>query len=431
MDINRKTAFDVLMDVEKNGAYSNLSLNNFIERNRPDSPAFVRELVYGVLKNKMLLDWFLKQLVPSGLKKVKVQDLMLLRMGIYQISYMDSVPEYAAVSETVDMAKKLARGREGFINGVLRGYIRSRDSLKTPERGADAAEYLAVVYSMEKWIVQLWIDAYGEEKAEELLRASNETPELSIRVNLMKTDRESLKKELEAAGFQAEYSVISRRGLLVKGSGLLESEIYKAGKFSVQDEASILASDMLGAEPGDSVADVCAAPGGKTFATAELMAGEGVIYAMDKYEHKLKLMETQAKRAGIDNIRLLCRDSRQPLDELIGRMDKVLADVPCSGLGVMRRKPEIKYKGKQELDELIERQQQILRAAADYVADGGILVYSTCTVNPWENEEQIEKFLRGNREFKALEQKQLLPGGGTDGFFICRMRKEQSNAGRF
>ena len=150
-----------------------------------------------------------------------------------------------------------------------------------------------------------------------------------------------------------------------------------------------------------------------------------MIYAMDKYEHKLKLMKAQAERAGIDNIRLLCRDSRQPLDELRGRMDKVLADVPCSGLGVMRRKPEIKYKGKQELDELIERQQQILRAAADYVADGGILVYSTCTVNPWENEKQIEKFLRGNREFKALEEKQLLPGGGTDGFFICRMRKEQ------
>ena len=425
MDINRKTAFDVLIDVEKNGAYSNLSLNNYIEKNRPDSPAFVRELVYGVLKNKMLLDWFLEQLVPSGLRKVKLQDLTLLRMGVYQISYMESVPEYAAVSETVDMAKKLARGRERFINGVLRAYTRSMDSLEMPERGADGADYLSVTYSAEKWIVELWIDAYGEEKAEELLRASNETPELSIRVNLMKTDRDSLKKELEALGFVTEESNVSYRGLLVRGSGLLESKAYKDGLFSVQDEASILASDTLGARPGDTVADVCAAPGGKTFATAELMAGEGVIYAMDKYEHKLKLMKAQAERAGIDNIRLLCHDSRQPLDEFKGRMDKVLADVPCSGLGVMRRKPEIKYKGRQELDELIDRQQQILRAAADYVADGGTLVYSTCTVNPWENEKQIEKFLRGNRNFKVLEQKQLLPGGGTDGFFICRMRKEQ------
>lgn len=425
MDINRKTAFDVLMDVEKNEAYSNLSLNNYIEKNRPDSPAFVRELVYGVLKNKFLLDRFLQQLIPSGLKKVKKQDLMLLRMGVYQISYMDSVPEYAAVSRTVDMAKKLARGREGFINGVLRGYIRNRQQLVLPDRKEKLEEYLSVMYSVEPWIVRLWTEAYGEEKAEELLKASNETPELCIRVNLMKTHRDSLKEILEAQDFQVKKTEVSCRGLLVRGSGLLETKEYEEGFFSVQDEASILASDMLGAEPADKVADVCAAPGGKTFATAELMAGDGVIYAMDKYEHKLKLMEAQAKRAGIDNIRLLLHDSTAPRQELKGQMDKVLADVPCSGLGVMRRKPEIKYKGRQDLDELIERQERILKAAAEYVRAGGILVYSTCTINPLENENQIEKFLRGNKEFKALEQKQLLPTGGTDGFFICKMRKEQ------
>ena len=425
MDINRKTAFDVLMDVEKNGAYSNLSLNSFIEKNRPDSPAFVRELAYGVLRNKLLLDWFLGQLIPSGLKKIKKQDMTLLRMGVYQLSYMKSVPEYAAVSETVNMAKKLARGRERFINGVLRGYIRNRQQLALPDREVNLEEYLSIVYSVERWIVRLWKDAYGAEKTEALLRASNETPELAVRVNLMKTDRKSLKEKLEALGFEAAESEVSDRALLVKGSGLLDTELYREGMFSVQDEASILASDALDAKPGDCIADVCAAPGGKTFATAELMAGKGVIYAMDKYEHKLKLMEAQAKRAGIDNIRLLQHDSTVPVEELKGQMDKVLADVPCSGLGVMRRKPEIKYKGRQELNELIERQRQILLAAASYVKAGGTLVYSTCTINPAENEKQIVEFLRGNRDFKALEQKQLLPDGGTDGFFICRMRKEQ------
>ena len=425
MDINRKTAFDVLMDVEKNGAYSNLSLNSFIEKNRPDSPAFVRELVYGVLRNRMLLDWFLGQLIPSGLKKIKKQDLTLLRMGVYQLSYMKSVPEYAAVSETVNMSKKLARGRERFINGVLRGYIRNRQQLVLPDRGRDLEEYLSIVYSVERWIVQLWTDAYGEEKTEALLKASNETPGLAVRVNLMKTDRKALKEKLEALGFEAEESEVSDRALLVKGSGLLDTELYREGMFSVQDEASILASDALDAKPGDCIADVCAAPGGKTFATAELMAGKGVIYAMDKYEHKLKLMEAQAKRAGIENIRLLKHDSTEPVEGLKERMDKVLADVPCSGLGVIRRKPEIKYKGMQDLDELIERQRQILQAAASYVKAGGTLVYSTCTINPVENEKQIVEFLRGNKEFKALEQKQLLPDGGTDGFFICRMRKEQ------
>ena len=425
MDINRKTAFDVLMDVEKNGAYSNLSLNSFIEKNRPDSPAFVRELVYGVLRNKLLLDWFLGQLIPSGLKKIKKQDMTLLRMGVYQLSYMKSVPEYAAVSETVNMAKKLARGRERFINGVLRGYIRNRQQLVLPDREVNLEEYLSIVYSVERWIVRLWKDAYGAEKTEALLRASNETPELAVRVNLMKTDRKSLKEKLEALGFEAAESEVSDRALLVKGSGLLDTELYREGMFSVQDEASILASDALDAKPGDCIADVCAAPGGKTFATAELMAGKGVIYAMDKYEHKLKLMEAQAKRAGIDNIRLLQHDSTVPVEELKGQMDKVLVDVPCSGLGVMRRKPEIKYKGRQELNELIERQRQILLAAASYVKAGGTLVYSTCTINPAENEKQIVEFLRGNKDFKALEQKQLLPDGGTDGFFICRMRKEQ------
>ena len=425
MDINRKTAFDVLMDVEKNGAYSNLSLNSFIEKNHPDSPAFVRELAYGVLRNKLLLDWFLGQLIPSGLKKIKKQDLTLLRMGVYQLSYMKSVPEYAAVSETVNMSKKLARGRERFINGVLRGYIRNRQQLVLPDRGRDLEEYLSIVYSVERWIVQLWTDAYGEEKTEALLKASNETPGLAVRVNLMKTDRKALKEKLEALGFETEESEVSDRALLVKGSGLLDTEPYREGMFSVQDEASILTSDALEAKPGDCIADVCAAPGGKTFATAELMAGKGVIYAMDKYEHKLKLMEAQAKRAGIENIRLLKHDSTEPVEGLKERMDKVLADVPCSGLGVIRRKPEIKYKGMQDLDELIERQRQILQAAASYVKAGGTLVYSTCTINPVENEKQIVEFLRGNKEFKALEQKQLLPDGGTDGFFICRMRKEQ------
>ena len=425
MDINRKTAFDVLMDVEKNGAYSNLSLNSFIEKNRPDSPAFVRELVYGVLRNRMLLDWFLGQLIPSGLKKIKKQDLTLLRMGVYQLSYMKSVPEYAAVSETVNMAKKLARGRERFINGVLREYSRNRQQLVLPDREVNLEEYLSIVYSSERWIVRLWTDAYGGEKTEALLKASNETPGLAVRVNLMKTDRKALKEKLEALGFEAEESEVSDRALLVKGSGLLDTEPYREGMFSVQDEASILTSDALEAKPGDCIADVCAAPGGKTFATAELMAGKGVIYAMDKYEHKLKLMEAQAKRAGIENIRLLKHDSTEPVEGLKERMDKVLADVPCSGLGVIRRKPEIKYKGMQDLDELIERQRQILQAAASYVKAGGTLVYSTCTINPVENEKQIVEFLRGNKEFKALEQKQLLPDGGTDGFFICRMRKEQ------
>ncbi len=424
MDLNRKTAYEVLLDIEKNQAYSNLSLNRYIEKNKPDSQSFTRELVYGVLRNKILLDHILSQLVNSGLKKVKKQDLVLLRMGIYQLMGMDSVPEYAAVNETVKLAKYFARGRDGFINGVMRNYIKKKSLLQLPDREKDMITYLSVRYSAEKWIVELWADAYGEEKTEQILRASNLTPELTIRVNLMKTSPDNLANQLESQGFQVSKTQLTDRGLAVKGSDLLQSKPYKEGLFSVQDEASILVSDTLGAVSGDVVMDVCAAPGGKTFATAELMSGGGKIYAMDIYEHKLKLMENQAKRSGITNIKLIYHDSTLALKEFENGADKVLADVPCSGLGVIRRKPEIKYKGNEELPELIKRQAKILSAAASYVKKGGSLVYSTCTINPAENQLQIDKFLSNNNDFKKVEERQLLPTMGIDGFYICKMIRE-------
>lgn len=424
MDLNRKTAYDVLLDVEKNQAYSNLSLNNFIEKNQPDSQPFVRELVYGVLKNKKLLDYILGQLIPSGLKRVKKQDLTLLRMGIYQLMSMDSVPEYAAVNETVNMAKVLARGRERFINGVLRGYTKKKAQLAFPDRKDDMVKYLSIMYSVEEWITELWLETFGAEKTEDIMAASNKTPELTVRVNLLKTTRDELAQKLEKEGFSTENTAIASRGLVVKGSYLLKSNSYKQGLFSVQDEASILTSDALGAKPGDFIIDVCAAPGGKTFATAELMNGRGKICAMDLYEHKLKIMENQALRAGITNVELICNDSTDALPQFEGKADRVLADVPCSGLGVFRRKPEIKYKGNDEMAELINRQKKILSAAATYVKKGGTLVYSTCTINPEENQLQTESFLAVNSDFKKVEEKQLLPTMGTDGFYICRMVRE-------
>lgn len=423
MDVNRKTAYDVLLDIEKNGAYSNFALNHFIGRNHPENDAFVRELVYGVLETKMLLDYYLDALIPSGIKKLKKQDLTLLRMGVYQLRSMDSVPQYAAVNETVNMAKRLAKGRERFINGVLRGYIKKSEDIQLPSREAQLTEYLSIAYSIQPQIVKLWLAEYGEQQTEEILAAVNHAPKMTVRVNQMKIKRVELAERLRQEGFGVEESQKTPRGLIVSGSRILESSAYKEGLFSVQDLASIMVSDILDAKPGQTVIDVCAAPGGKTLATAELMENRGKIIAMDIYEHKLALIKKQAERCGIDIIETKCHDSTEADEELEGLADCVIADVPCSGLGVIGRKPEIKYKENLDLRELTLRQAKILDAAASYVKPGGALVYSTCTINKDENERQIERFSENHKDFKTEKAFQLLPTEGTDGFFICKMTR--------
>lgn len=421
MDKNRKTAYETLLEIEKNGAYSNFALNDFIKKNKAENEAFVRELVYGVLENKILLDYYLDALIPTGTRKLKKQELTLLRMGLYQLRSMQSVPSYAAVSETVELAKRFANGRERFINAVLRGYMKKADEIELPDRNTDLIAYMSILYSVSPWIAELWTDTYGEEKAEEILAAANRSPVLSVRTNVMKTSAGELAEILRSEGFSAEISDKTPRGLLVSGSRLLESEAYRMGLFSVQDIASIMVSDILDAQPSDTVIDVCAAPGGKTLATAEKMGNCGEITAMDIYQHKLALIEKQADRCGIDIIRTLRHDSTGTLEELRSSADRVLADVPCSGLGVIARKPEIKYKKDIDMRELTERQAKILDSASAYVKSGGSLVYSTCTINRSENEEQIERFLREHKDFTAELMIQLLPTEGTDGFFICRM----------
>ena len=427
MDLNRKTAYEVLLDMETNQSYSNLALNNFIEKNRPENPAFVRELVYGVLENKILLDYYLGALVASGLKKVKKQDLTILRMGVYQIMSMDSVPDYAAINESVVLARKFCRGRDKFINGVLRNFQRQQSALadSLPDRQTDPAKYLSVRYSAASWLVDLWLSAYGPDKTEELLAASNGRPLLCLRTNLMKGSRAELIEKLSEAGFQTEAGTLSKRSILVtgKGTGILEHDLFREGWFSVQDEASTLAADTVNPKPGNLVVDVCAAPGGKTMAMAELMDNEGEVYAFDIYDHKLELIQKQAERLGTEIVRTRCQDGRTAREELKGMADCVLADVPCSGLGVIRRKPEIKTKADAELDfaELVQRQKEILEAAASYVKPGGTLVYSTCTVNPDENEKQVEAFCSRHPEFHLEFMKQLEPDRETDGFFISKM----------
>ena len=425
-DLNRKTAYQTLLEIEKQAAYSNIELNHQIRQMQPDNPAFVRELVYGVLENKIYLDYMLTQLIPKGLKGVKKPIKVLLRMGLYQLIFMDSVPDYAAVNETVKLARKVAPGRDGFLNGVLRGYGKKKAELKLPDREKDFVAHLSVKYSFDPSIVQLWLSQYSAEETETLLANSNMRPEMSIRVNVMKTTKDALREALRTKGFAVKDGTLSERVLFVKGSGLLDTDEYRAGLFSVQDEASVVATEVLAPHEGEAVLDICAAPGGKTLAMAELMRGKGVIRAFDVYQHKLELLQEEAKRLGLENIETAEQDGTLFNPDLKDFADRVLVDGPCSGLGVIRRKPEIKFKAVEgEAADLADKQLQILENACQYVKDGGELLYSTCTINTLENMGVVERFLENHAEFKLIYHRQLLPGvDETDGFFISKFHKD-------
>ena len=424
MDINRKTAFLCLADIEKNASYSNIALNRAIRENRATDHAFVRELVYGVIKNKYLLDHYLRQFIKKGFSGLRINELCILRMGAYQIIFMGSVPGYAACSETVELAKAFAKGKTGFINGVLRSLERGKDRLKEPS-DKDPVEYLSIKYSVEKWIADLLINIYGYEKAGLYLKAVNESPKLCLRVNLLKGDRESLIKELTEGGFEVIPSEISERSIIAKGSGILETDAFRNGKFAVQDQASVMAADTLDAKSGMTVADCCAAPGGKTAAIAESMGEQGEIFAFDIYEHKLRLMDELFRRNGISIIKTAIGDAREPVAELVDKCDRVLCDVPCSGLGVLGRKPEIKYRKEYDISELTGIQKQIIDNVSKYVKAGGVLVYSTCTVDPAENTEVVEYFLKNHPGFQKEKEICLDPvDTGTDGFYICKLIRE-------
>ena len=344
MDINRKTAYLTLIDVESKKSYSNLAVNHQIIINKPNSQSFVRELVYGVLENKLTIDYYLDILVKNGVSSLKAPELTILRMGIYQLGYMNSVPEYAAVNESVLLAKKYCRGKDGFVNGVLREYLNKKIQLMLPDRAEDEVRYLSVKYSYAPWIIELWLEHYSVDFVESLLAAGNERPPMTVRFNWLKVMKKDLIESLNQKGFETEEGRLCRNAIYVKGSGLLDTEMYKLGMFTPQDESSMLVAEKLDPKHGETIMDVCAAPGGKTTAIAERMNNTGRIIASDIYRRKLDLIDKEARRLGIINIETRSWDATRVDSSMVQKADRVLVDAPCSGLGVVRRKPEIKYK---------------------------------------------------------------------------------------
>lgn len=426
MDNNRRTAYEVLMAVETESAYSNIALNDAVKRRSPDDEAFVRTLVYGVIENQIYLDYKLSHFVRSGLKKVRPQALILMRMGAYQLEFLGGVPDYASISETVKIAKKVCRGLEGFINGVLRAYQRGSEGVPMPDEGKDPAGALAVRYSYTEDIAELWMRMFGRDEAERLMAAGNEAPPLTVRVNRLKTDAETLAEDLRSRGFGAEI-ILDGMALELKGTGVLRDVTQESGLFSVQDVSSMEMIRALNPQPGETVLDVCAAPGGKSLAAAEWMENRGRVISCDVYDHKLKLIEKAAERLGVTILETQKNNGTVRNENFVEIADKVIVDAPCSGLGVVRRKPEIKLRIKRkDMEKLAEVQLKILENSAGYLRENGTLIYSTCTVSDIENRGVIDRFLKKNKNFSIVLEKQLLPYiDSSDGFYFCALQRFQ------
>lgn len=401
MDKDRRLAFLILKDIDKQKAWSNLSIKGYIAGGNADEPPFIRELVYGVLRNQLLLDYN----IDCFLKKpgTGISERILLRMGFYQLSMMKGVAEHAAVAETVKLADAFVKGKKGFINAVLRNFQRCGAELNTPSRQEDNIMHLSVKYSAHPSIVRLWTEEYGEEQAEELLRISNTVPPLSIRINSLKAKEGYAPESMSA-----------------------DSEDFRSGMFSIQDEASQEAVRILAPRPGELMMDMCAAPGGKSCYAAELMHNTGKLLAFDLYGTRAALIRKEAERLGISIISSARHDASVFMPEYAGAADCVLCDVPCSGLGVLRRKPEIKLRDAScAVSVLPKLQLRILEVSAGYVKPGGRLMYSTCTLNNAENEAVTGNFINRYPDLTVETEKTLLPQeGGHDGFYICLMRKK-------
>lgn len=414
----REAALKALYDIEYNGSYSNMAVKNTLggwDISKQDKALFTA-LVYGVTDKRLTLDYYISRLSKIKLKKISKYILLILRMGIYQIVFMDKIPVSAAVNESVKLAKRYGHGASaGFVNGVLRSA-----ASKTVDYPEEKNEYLSVKYSFPLWLCDRWIDEFGFEFTESMMQAFEENKHITLRANSLKTTASELAGMLVKSGITAEV----KDGAVVTGGFDIENNsLYKDGFFTVQDTAAMQAAKVLAPQSGELIIDMCAAPGGKTTHIAELMKNSGKILAFDIHAHKTELIKKNAARLGIDIIEVHEKDASVFDKSLENTADRVLCDVPCSGLGVIGRKPDIK-RCEDRSGEITALQTKILENGAKYLKDGGVLVYSTCTVEKCENEEVINKFMKNNGGFEKMYEKAFYPHiDKTDGFYICKLRK--------
>jgi 16S rRNA (cytosine967-C5)-methyltransferase len=440
----REAALEILISIEKNQAYSNLLLNKVIEKHsfsRKDA-GLLTEIVYGTIQRRDTLDFYLKPFIKKQ-NKLQQWVSILLRLSVYQMIYLDRVPVHAVIYEAVEIGKK--RGHKGIasmVNGVLRTI--QREGVPKLEDIKDPIERLALETSHPLWLVKRWVSQYGYEETKKMCKINLQPPEQTARTNSNRLSRDTLMERLKSEGFQVEKGTVSPYAVKSLKGNLAHSQAFAEGLLTIQDESSMLVADALGVEEGNQVLDCCAAPGGKTTHIAELLHNTGMVVSLDLHEHKVRLIQEQVERLSLSNVTTKVMDSRNVhLHFQEESFEKILVDAPCSGFGVIRRKPDIKYaKNEDDITNLANIQLSILNAAAPLLKKGGTLVYSTCTIDKEENEDVVNAFLQSHpdftRDITLIErmpepvkpfvqngQVQILPHYfGSDGFYIASLRKQ-------
>ncbi|MCL2018528.1 MAG: 16S rRNA (cytosine(967)-C(5))-methyltransferase RsmB [Oscillospiraceae bacterium] len=435
MTQSRKTVLELLCRMEQNGAYSNIILDNTFSRDNlsPRDKGFAAALFYGVLERKMTLDFLIREYSDIEFDNLSCETVQVLRMGFYQLLYMGGVPENAAVNESANLANQDSKG---FVNAILRNFIRDGKEINTIHLEDNAK--LSIEYSCPKWLIKKWLATFGEASTLEILKGSFGRPPIYLRVNTLRFQTDDV-----IAALLKEKFAVKRNTFLddclelerVNNMGVELSDAYRKGMFHVQDISSQLCCKLVRPGFNQTVIDLCAAPGGKSFTLAQMMNNRGRLLACDLYGGRLALIESGAKRLGLDVIKVVENDSTI-FNPTFPQADTVLCDVPCSGLGVIRRKPEIKYRPMKDLEPLPEKQKKILDTAAAYVKPNGTLVYSTCTLNPDENEAVVDEFQRRHPVFSPYfvpvgsglpdaSRYNLFPHiTGGDGFFVAIFRRK-------
>lgn len=414
----RNEALQVLYMLDTQGGHTDETLSSLFIKSglTKRDKAFITQLVYGVLRWRNRLDWIIERFSNRRLKKISPWIVNILRLGVYQLLFLDKVPNAAAVNESVILARRYGhKGTVSFVNAILREVDRSKEKIDYPDKTKDPTDYLSIFHSHPRWLIERWLKRYDFDKVEKICIANNSIPPLTIRVNTLKTTVEKLKRELEKEIIFVKPCYYSDEGLRLKfGIDFLSLESFKKGLFQVQDEASILISNLLSPLPESKVLDICAAPGGKTTHIAQMMKNRGEIFATDLRKGRLLMLYENCRRLGIKNVKMFCLDATKPLP-LKKDFDGILVDAPCSSFGVLRRNPDIKWqKSELNFDSLSKIQLKILENIGPFLKKGGVLVYSICSNEPEESREVIKKFLQKNKDFLIDDPKPYLPKKAWD-----------------